>query len=323
MKPNSNDGRRSLRFVLGVFFLCAGSTQAGDDDGQSGDAVQLVISVHKQRFLQCEPVIVTVRVSNPTDQKKAVVLMRDPWIPRARFAIRDPGGSDRTRTLVAEAATPDPAKAELPSEQPSRITTHETYQTTVLWPKTEVVYREILHYTKHKGNWLLFDVSGNYTIHASLPPIPGLQENELKSNAVAIEVVEPAGADKEVLSLFRGNTPSRHALFMQGELSHELAVRERFRSLVAKHPESSYAPYARLAIGRSHLKMGQYDDAIRMLEELLKTAPDSPLAIEVRHDIARADYLKGVRLFQDLIGQYPNWVGSHRAERVLLHGVDP
>jgi hypothetical protein len=39
--------------------------------------------------------------------------------------------------------------------------------------------------------------------------------------------------------------------------------------------------------------------------------------------IARANYLKGIKAFQDIIAKHPNWVGSRRAERVLLHGVDP
>jgi hypothetical protein len=69
--------------------------------------------------------------------------------------------------------------------------------------------------------------------------------------------------------------------------------------------------------------MGQYDDALATLGELLTTAPEFPLAPEVRHHIAQANYLKGRRAFQELIGQQPNWVGSRRAERVLLHGANP
>jgi hypothetical protein len=53
------------------------------------------------------------------------------------------------------------------------------------------------------------------------------------------------------------------------------------------------------------------------IEGLLKTTPDFPLSLEVQHDIARANYLKGMKAFQDIIAKYPNWVGSRSAESVL------
>ncbi|GEM_PF-3542406 len=318
----SADTHRITGLLLGAVLGVTSWTPSVSNAEQPA-AVRLTVSVRKTEFVRCEPVVITVHVLNPTDQRKTVVLFRDPWISLVRFSVQDPSGASRMRILVVDPGpTVDSGPRELNGKQSAQITVHETYQATVLQPKTQVFYRDILHYTRDKGNWLLFDKPGRYAIRARIPPIPALQENDVQSDEVTVQVAEPPVEDKEALSLFRDDAPSRHALFVQG-LYNKPEIVDRFRSLVARYPKSAYSPYARLALGRSQLEMGQYDDAIGSLEELLDTTPDFPLDLEVRHDIAQANYRKGIKAFQDLIGQHPNWVGSRRAERVLLHGIDP
>ncbi len=134
-------------------------------------------------------------------------------------------------------------------------------------------------------------------------------------------MIEPPESEKKPWSSFRGDR-GRNAGFVQGP-GGSVELAESLRDLVQKFPKSVYSDYARYALGRYYVNSGQYDEGLAMFEELLKVRPEFPLGVEVRYYIGRANYLKGIKAFQDLSGQYPNWVGSRQAERVLLHGVDP
>jgi hypothetical protein len=286
------------------------------------DGLELTIAVHKEQFLQTEPVVLAIRLNNPTGSKKPVALLQNPWQPLMKFTIRDPSGKSRVRVLAGERSVATEHQGLVGADKVLRITSTETYPVTVLHPKTAVTYRELLHYTNQKGGWMLFDQPGRYEIQAHLPEIPALHQETLDSNQLAITVVEPPESEKNAWSSFRGDGPMGNSAFVQEPISG-LAIAEALRGMVQEFPQSVYSEHARYALGKFYLNSGAYDDSLAMLEDLAKRNPDFPLRVEVRYYIARANYLKGIRLFQDLIGQHPNWVGSRKAERVLLHGMDP
>lgn len=121
----------------------------------------------------------------------------------------------------------------------------ETYQTTVLWPKSDVVYRHAFPDSQ-------FGIGpGTYKIQAHLPEIPPVQGERLESNIVTVEVREPQGQEQTALALFQRR---------DGDTSAEW-----YRSFMEKYPHSAYTPQTRLIVGRLQLERGQYDEAISTL----------------------------------------------------------
>src|SRR5215471_13028303 len=111
-------------------------------------------------------------------------------------------------------------------------------------------------------------------------------------------------------------------LYQQGE--NELArrryepARKAFKSIVERHPNSSYAPRARFLIGEAFYREGEFDKAIAEFETFMSFYPRHQIADLVQYRLAMAyyDQIKPVEQdqtianraleeFKKLIKEYP------------------
>jgi len=55
-------------------------------------------------------------------------------------------------------------------------------------------------------------------------------------------------------------------------------ARSRFKDIVARHPDSSYAPRARFLIGETYFREGEFDKAVKEFEAFLAFYPQHQIA---------------------------------------------
>jgi outer membrane protein assembly factor BamD len=125
--------------------------------------------------------------------------------------------------------------------------------------------------------------------------------------------------------LFRGgpaSVPPAEELYALGEKDLERSryedARTRFREIVARHPDSSYAPKARFLIGEAFYREGEFTSAINEFEAFLAFYPRHQVADLVQYRLAMSYYdqvkpieqdqgstAKALEQFKRLVKEYP------------------
>jgi outer membrane protein assembly factor BamD len=125
--------------------------------------------------------------------------------------------------------------------------------------------------------------------------------------------------------LFHGgpaSVPPADELYALGEKDLERSryeeARTRFREIVARHPDSSYAPKARFLIGEAFYREGEFAGAIKEFEAFLAFYPRHQIADLVQYRLAMSYYdqvkpieqdqgstAKALDQFKRLVKEYP------------------
>lgn len=283
----------ALAVALGLLSLLAYVTvrsegSCSDDDG--GDdpprrTARLRLSTPKSEFFRLEPVPVRCAIQNTSD--------------------RDIYFSDLRQSTFAEllmfVTRPDGVRLDRRSPENPR---YDRAITIILKPQETLDVDEILHYSADWGP--IFDRVGEYHIQAET-------KGGAKSNVVTIHVTEPPQAEQAAMRLFDDYEEGR---FVLGFSDDEKLARQ-FEALVRGTPNSTYAPYARLALGKFYLRRSRFDDGVQALEQLLERAPEFPLRPDVEYLIAKADHDHAVRRFEAIVREHPDWTWSHHIRRFL------
>jgi outer membrane protein assembly factor BamD len=82
-------------------------------------------------------------------------------------------------------------------------------------------------------------------------------------------------------------------------------ARNRFKDIVARHPDSSYAPRARFLIGEAYFREGEFDKAVKEFEAFLAFYPQHQIAdlVQYRLAVSYYDQMKPVEQDQALTGK--------------------
>ena len=82
-------------------------------------------------------------------------------------------------------------------------------------------------------------------------------------------------------------------------------ARSRFKEIVARHPDSSYAPRARFLIGETYFREGEFDKAVKEFEAFLAFYPQHQIAdlVQYRLAVSYYDQMKPVEQDQALTGK--------------------
>src|SRR5207302_7075697 len=82
-------------------------------------------------------------------------------------------------------------------------------------------------------------------------------------------------------------------------------ARSRFKDIVARHPDSSYAPRARFLIGETYFREGEFDKAVKEFEAFLAFYPQHQIAdlVQYRLAVSYYDQMKPVEQDQALTGR--------------------
>lgn len=95
-------------------------------------------------------------------------------------------------------------------------------------------------------------------------------------------------------------------------------ARSRFRTIVERHPETSYAPRARFLIGEAYYREAKFDEAIDEFEAFMRLYPGQTIADLVQYRLAMSFYdqmkpveqdqgltAKALEAFKTLVRKYP------------------
>jgi outer membrane protein assembly factor BamD len=95
-------------------------------------------------------------------------------------------------------------------------------------------------------------------------------------------------------------------------------ARARFKDIVARHPDSSYAPRARFLIGEAYYREGEFDKAAKEFEAFLAFYPRHQIADLVQYRLAMSYYdqlkpveqdqgltVNALEQFKKLVKEYP------------------
>ncbi len=82
-------------------------------------------------------------------------------------------------------------------------------------------------------------------------------------------------------------------------------ARGRFKEIVARHPDSSYAPRARFLIGETYFREAEFDKAVKEFEAFLAFYPQHQIAdlVQYRLAVSYYDQMKPVEQDQALTGK--------------------
>jgi outer membrane protein assembly factor BamD len=82
-------------------------------------------------------------------------------------------------------------------------------------------------------------------------------------------------------------------------------ARSRFKDIVARHPDSTYAPRARFLIGETYFREGEFDKAVKEFEAFLAFYPQHQIAdlVQYRLAVSYYDQMKPVEQDQALTGK--------------------
>jgi outer membrane protein assembly factor BamD len=98
-------------------------------------------------------------------------------------------------------------------------------------------------------------------------------------------------------------------LYVQGEneLDHRRYddARQSFRTIVERHPNSSYAPKARFLIGEAFYREAEFDKAIKEFEAFMSFYPRHQIAdlVQYRHAMSYYDQIKPIEQDQTMAGR--------------------
>ncbi len=88
-------------------------------------------------------------------------------------------------------------------------------------------------------------------------------------------------------------------LYRTGECFHMLedykAARARYEDLLSRHASSAHGGAAGFRLGEIHFRLGEYDEAVRVLGKVLERSPDAELEAGARYYLARARLASGDR----------------------------
>ena len=106
----------------------------------------------------------------------------------------------------------------------------------------------------------LFDRPGSYTLRFGYPP----SRSKITTH-IEVNVISPPKADQPIVALLRGDAPLRRAMLSKEDVPTG-NVHQRLQQLVAQHPRSTYADYARFALARAAIAGGDTQQARALLE---------------------------------------------------------
>jgi len=168
-----------------------------------------------------------------------------------------------------------------------------------------------------------------YGADGYLLPEPGAYHLQVEmegvvSNSLKITVSAPEGVDAAALRLFRGKNQGEFLVFESGGLPGQKAMED-----VAEHySHSKYAPYAFFALGRSSLKKGAYNEALKRFNRLEISYPLFELRYELQLDIAVAyralgRTIEAVKTLKELMKRAQGSLVAKRGEKVLRDIENP
>ena len=224
-----------------IFVIVPSFAQTTPVQGSFAD-LTLEIASPKQKFVQLEPIALILTLSNKT---------RFPVVARTSldfaagflqlFAIRENGELIQIQNLSP--------LAHVVVVRPGTIQSGQSYQT-----------KELLTLDLDK----VFPQPGTYQIQAVLRNGEG--EQQVKSNLLTIQVLEPTGVDVQAFDYLKNRTNPSY--FFSGlELDQTQAQMVTF---VSNFRDSSYGEYAAFILGEFYFVRKDYTRAIEQLDDVTK-----------------------------------------------------
>ena len=238
------------------------------------EELSLEIKASPASILPMEAVRLHIRLTNPTNGPAAGHACLAPAEGMLTIHVAAPG--EPFRKIHPSSHEPIvvliPGKGELP---PGFEATHLTY---LWWGETDGERRREF-----------FPVPGLYSIKAALANFDG--KAIVESNAVTITVTEPgppdSGAWQSLREQPKEGAPFVFALSRRWEDPGEAKLKD----LIERFPKSTYATYARYALGRRYRAIAKDSSVAWPLLERTLSDKDFPFRDQVLYDLL-ADYLK-------------------------------
>jgi hypothetical protein len=257
-----------MLILLTAFLL---GSVAGPSELPPSATTQLVLTIdaYKNAIVLYEPVSVTIKLKNPTEE----MITSNVRIGGIEYFITGPDG--KTKTYHGREALADGILREV---------THE--------PGSTVFSEDDLGW---KGRESVFPVPGEYEIRARVYAGDRPTPLYLESNRLRIEVRQPTGANAEAIATFPSEAEFKRLLrdgataYCEGD--HGPACFEQLARFVDEHRSSAYAPGITrnladaIASGHSGVQSG-YDVAVRLYKAFLKQWPTHPNAPSVMYCLA-------------------------------------
>lgn len=237
------------------------------------DGFGVEINSIKPSYLVAEPVFIDIIVKN-TDDKSAMI--------SPELAVETENLSMFVARGEADPQQYHPGFVVEPSRMPIELDPGQT-----------VVHRQLILFNSLIKDYA-FPAPGTYRVHVLLHGF-GLRP-DVRSNIIEIQINKPAGAEAEVLQLFKNKDVAD--LIMN--LNEATGAVTNLELLMTQHPETIYGKYAQFYLARRQTqeffeRKPNYPRAIELYKDLVKRDPNFPLVIEVNKEL-------GVALVN--VGQY-------------------
>ena len=265
-----------IRWVCLLAMLCATAPAVSSfaEEPSASSALRLTLDLSRSALTLGEPVYATVRLVNSGERPVEVFKHLDPQTGALQI---DVSSSSRPRKVFLPLFYADAVRTR------TALAPGETI--TAVFP----IFYGALGWT--------FDRPGTYRVTAEYRPLDGAQRNWIRSPAVDVTVGEEAGGGA---SLMAGTSASEEAakflLWQRGD--HLRAGQALLTNLLAQHPDSRLADYARLAFGRNlsrsfrdytvgQVRQADCEPALAYLQKVRSERLPDYLQIQQRLDEAR------------------------------------
>ena len=261
--------------VRSVLLASVGLLLLGDRVALAAES-GLALELHpaKPAVVLGEPVYVTAVMRNRGPASVTVAPVLSLEASRLRYWVEDPKGKVRRyETWVAATIEGTPQR---------------------LYPGDEITATDMVWWQPRTG--CAFPTPGDYGLTATF----GDGRHSLRSHRVVLRVVSPRNEDATALPLILGKEQGE---FLQvGSYQFQEGMK-KLRELVAKHPRSTYAPYAEYALALRASRKGwfcpkpgsgqldrippDYPQAITGFQQIVRDHPDCVVADDAQYELAR------------------------------------
>lgn len=247
-------------FLLLAFLPKIAQTQTSSSEVRPFTDLSLEVSVPAQTLLPLQPIPITIKQINRTNQPVLGYKSLDFYSPIFIYVQK----IGTNKQIQIEQLTVIHAFGAFKNSEISPGASYETKQWITL------------------GLGKYFLQPGNYELQAVLENADGTQS--IESNKVTIDIREPFGADRQVYNLIK-NDALKDYLFSGAEFEKTTPVLETIKT---RFPNSGYAKSAFYVLGEKHFVLKQYPQALVNLIKL-EHDDDFIFAHKVR------DYLSEIR----------------------------